>query len=158
MASRLSFSQYLVGHASLERPPFFYAYASMWLHLLVSCSTLLIFFDADLITLLSSMVVGSFSFGIVIYGLLTREYGLLINIFSYVSSIWQAFSSDSISTVFLIVAIMATLVSAYFLLSGEYRRYNREVHSDGSTLIPLWITVIMGTVVVLLFVFGLNTI
>ena len=156
MPSRLSFSQYLVGHASLERPPFFYAYASMWLHLLVSCAALLILTDAYFVTLLSSMVVGSFSLGIVIYGALTRAYGLLVNALSYASSIWQVFSSGMTSTAFLVVAIIATLVSAYFLLAREYQHYNREVHNDSGTLVPMWMTVVMGTVVVLLFIFGLN--
>jgi hypothetical protein len=156
MPSHLSFSQYLVGHASLERPPFFYAYASMWLHLLVSCAALLTFTDADFVTLLSSMVVGSFSLGIVIYGALTRAYGLLVNALSYASSIWQVFSSGTTSTAFLVVAIIATLVSAYFLLAREYQHYNREVHNDSGTLVPMWMTVVMGTVVVLLFIFGLN--
>jgi hypothetical protein len=156
MPSRLSFSQYLVGHASLERPPFFYAYAGMWLHLFISCAALLTFADADIITLLSSMVVGSFSLGIIIYGVLTRAYGLLVNALSYGSSIWQVFSSGNASTAFLVVAIITTLVSAYFLLSREYQHYNREIHSDNGTFVPLWMTVVMGTVVVLLFIFGLN--
>jgi len=156
MPSRLSFSQYLVGHASLERPPFFYAYAGMWLHLFISCAALLTFANADIITLLSSMVVGSFSLGIIIYGVLTRAYGLLVNALSYGSSIWQVFSSGNASTAFLVVAIITTLVSAYFLLSREYQHYNREIHSDNGTFVPLWMTVVMGTVVVLLFIFGLN--
>ncbi len=156
MPSRLSFSQYLVGHASLERPPFFYAYSGMWLHLLVSCAALLTFTDTDLVTSLSSMMVGSFSLGIVIYGVLTRAYGLLVNALSYTSSIWQVFSSGTTSSAFLVVAIIATLVSAYFLLAREYQHYNREIHNDMGTLVPLWMTVVMGTVVVLLFIFGLN--
>ncbi|MFT5090972.1 MAG: hypothetical protein ACI906_000631 [Candidatus Latescibacterota bacterium] len=156
MPSHLSFSQYLVGHASLERPPFFYAYAGMWLHLFISCAALLAFADADIITLLSSMVVGSFSLGIIVYGILTRAYGLFINALSYASSMWQVFSSGSASTAFLVVAIITTLVSAYFLLSREYQHYNREIHNDNGSLVPLWMTVVMGTVVVLLFIFGLN--
>jgi hypothetical protein len=128
----------------------------MWLHLFISCAALLTFADADIITLLSSMVVGSFSLGIIIYGVLTRAYGLLVNALSYGSSIWQVFSSGNASTAFLVVAIITTLVSAYFLLSREYQHYNREIHSDNGTFVPLWMTVVMGTVVVLLFIFGLN--
>jgi|TARA_B110000495_G_C22942380_1_gene551444 uncharacterized membrane protein YidH (DUF202 family) len=128
----------------------------MWLHLFISCAALLTFADSDIITLLSSMVIGSFSLGIIVYGILTRAYGLFINALSYASSMSQVFSSGSVSTAFLVVAIITTLVSAYFLLSREYQHYNREIDNDNGSLVPLWMTVVMGTVVVLLFIFGLN--
>lgn len=156
MPRRISFTQYLVGHASLERPPFFWAYAGMWLHLLISCSVLAFATAIPLLTIFASMAVGSFCLSIVIYGLLTREYGLLINIGSYASSIGRMFSSDIISTILLVVAIIAALVSGYILLSGEYRRYNQEIHGDRTISVPQWITITIGIVIVLLCIFGLN--
>lgn len=155
MPRRISFTQYLVGHASLERPPFFYAYAGMWLHLFIGTSVLAFATSIPLLTLFSSMVVSSFCLSIVIYGLLTREYGLLINIGSYASSIGQMFSSDITSIILLVVSIIAALFSGYILLSGEYRRYNQEIHG-GAIGVPQWITIMMGIVVVLLCIFGLN--
>jgi formate hydrogenlyase subunit 3/multisubunit Na+/H+ antiporter MnhD subunit len=128
----------------------------MWLHLISGTAFLLIFTQVPLLATFISMVVGSFCLGIVIYGFLAREYGLLINVGSYLSSVGRLFSSGDLSTVFLVVAIIIALVSAYFLLSGEYRRYNRDVYGDQGAGIPLWITVIMGTVVILLCIFGLN--
>ena len=156
MPRRISFTQYLVGHASLERPPFFYAYAGMWLHMLIGTGVLAFTTSLSLSTLATSMAVGSFCLSIVIYGLLTREYGLLINIGSYAASIGRMFSTDILSTILLVVAIIAALVSGYILLSGEYQRYNREIHGENSIAVPQWITIAMGSVVVLLCIFGLN--
>jgi len=92
----------------------------------------------------SSIAIGSFCLSIVIYGLLTREYGLLINIGSYASSIS------------LVISIIAALVSGYILLAGEYRSYYREIHDEDTINVPQWITLTVGTVVVLLCIFGLN--
>ena len=156
MPRHISFTQYLVGHASLERPPFFYAYAGMWLHLLIGSGILAYTTLIPLITLFPSMVVSSFCLSIIIYGLLTREYGLLINIGSYACSLGQMFSSDIASSILLIVAIIAALVSGFILLSGEYRRYNQEIYDDCAIGVPQWISVMMGSVVVLLCIFGLD--
>ena len=89
-------------------------------------------------------------------GLLTREYGLLINIGSYASSLGQMFSSDITSSILLIVAIIAALVSGFIFLSGEYRRDNQEICGDCAIGVPQWISVMMGSVVVLLCIFGLD--
>ena len=66
------------------------------------------------------------------------------------------FSSDITSSILLIVAIIAALVSGFILLSGEYRRYNQEIYGDCTIGVPQWISVMMGSVVVLLCIFGLD--
>ena len=156
MPRRLSFSQYLVGHASLERPPFFYAYAGMWLHLFIAIGVLAFITSAPLPKIFSSVTIGSFCLGIVIYGALAREYGLLINIGSYALSLARLFSTEILSLSFLIIAIIATLVSSHILLANEYRRYHREIHGDTQATIPQWLTVTMGIVLTLLCIFGLT--
>ena len=156
MPRRISFTQYLVGHASLERPPFFYAYAGMWLHMLIGTGILAFVTSIALPMIFSSMAIGSFCLSIVIYGLLTREYGLLINIGSYASSISHIFFTDILSTILLVISIIAALVSGYILLSGEYRSYYREIHDENTISVPQWITLTMGTMVVLLCIFGLK--
>jgi len=155
---RLTFAQYLVGHASLERPPFFYAYAGLWLHLLVGTAFLLLFTEISLFTTLTSMVVGSFCMGIIIYGVLSREYGLLLNLLSYASSMGKIVYSQHLGAVFPILSLILALVSGYFLLSREYKHYNRDVFNDRETSIPGWITITMSTVVVLLCIFGLTSV
>ena len=156
MPRRISFAQYLVGHASLERPPFFYAYAGMWLHMLIGTAILAFETSIALPMILSSMAIGSFCLSIVIYGLLTREYGLLTNIGSYALSISRFFFPDILSTILLVISIIAALVSGYILLSGEYRSYYREIHDENTITVPQWITITMGMMVVLLCIFGLN--
>ncbi|MFA6110464.1 MAG: hypothetical protein WDA75_17005 [Candidatus Latescibacterota bacterium] len=156
MSPRLSFSQYLVGHASLDRPPFFYAYAGMWLHLLVGGLVVLLLGKLTTVLSLTSMVVGSFCLGVLVYGTLAREYGLLLNLFSYGASMGRIFYPRELSSVFLLIALLIALVSGYLLLSGEYRRYNQEVFGDRNIQIPAWISITIGTVVVLICVFGLQ--
>jgi hypothetical protein len=63
-----------------------------------------------------------------------------------------------LSTILLVAAIIAALVSGYMLLAGEYRRYKREIHGESTDCVPQWITIAMDTVVVLLCIFGLNII
>ena len=102
------------------------------------------------------MAIGSFCLTIVIYDLLTRVYGLLINVGSYALSISRIFFPDILSTILLVISIIAALVSSYILLSGEYRSYYREIHDENTITVPQWITITMGMMVVLLCIFGLN--
>ena len=156
MLRRLTFAQYLIGQSSLERPPFFYAYAVLWLHLLIGTSILAFAFSVPPLILFSSMAISSFCLSIVVYGLLVHKYELMINIGSYVWSLGRMFSTEIFSIILLIVAIIAALVSSYIMLADEYRRYNREIHNDHAIGVPLWIAVIMGTLVVMLCIFGLG--
>ena len=158
MAPTRTFSQYLIGQASLERPCFFYAYSGMWLLLFIGAILLLLFGSIPLLETLPSLVIGSFSLGILIYSLLAREYALLVNFASYTLSMIRAVSPETLGFVFLLIAIITALVSAYFLLSGEYQRYNREEFDESYAKggIPLWITVIMGITVILICIYGLS--
>ena len=157
MARHRSFSQYLIGQTSLERPCFFYAYAGMWLHLLIGTALLFFFSQWPLITTLPSLVIGSFSLGILIYSLLSREYSLLVNLASYALSMIRVLSPNTLSFIFLLIAIIISLVSGYFLLSSEYQRYNMETSSNGVAIgIPIWITVLTGVCVILICIYGLS--
>ena len=154
-----TFSQYLIGQASFERPSFFYAYAGMWLHLLIGTILFLLFATSSWLEVFPSLVIGSFSLGIFIYGLLAREYGLIINLVSYVFSMIRTMAPETMGFVFFLIAILTALVSAFFLLSSEYQRYNREEFNGGAyetTVVPIWITVVMGITVLLIFIYGLN--
>ena len=157
MPPRVLFSQYLVGHASLEKPPFFYAYAGMWLHLIGAGFLLLLLTDLPFFRLFSSLVVGSFCLGIVIYGFVAREWALFLNMCSYASSMGRLFYPEEQSSLLLIIAILLAVASAYFLLSREYKRYSRDVFGDQTGgHVPAWISIIMGLVVLLICIYGLN--
>ena len=157
LPSRITFSQYLLGHASLERPPFFYAYAGMWLHLIGGGFLLLLFTGLPFFRITTSVIVGSFCLGIVIYGFVAREWGLFLNLGSYASSMGRLFYPEELSSLFLIIAILIAVASAYLLLSREYKRYNREVFDDQTGgHVPAWISIVMGMVVLLICIYGLN--
>ena len=153
-AARTSFAQYLLGSISLERPPFFYAYGGMWLHLLLSLVLVpmlaLLFLDS-----LSSLMIASLSLGIVVYSILAREYGLLINVFSYGLSLAQLTPLKAHHAPLMTVAILIALASCYLILSQQYRRYIKEVFGDEHG-IPLWITGLTLLLVIMLFLYGLT--
>ena len=128
----------------------------MWLHLIVSVPLLVFLVQVPLVEALSSMAIGSLSMGILVYSVLSREYVLLVNILSYVLSIGRAIEPADLGYTFLIIAIIISMASGYMLLSSEYRRYTREVYNGDESGVPLWITVCIGTMLVLLFIYGLS--
>jgi hypothetical protein len=158
MARHLTFSQYLIGQTSLERPCFFYAYSVMWFHLFIGTILLFFFAGFSLLQILPSLVIGSFSLGIVIYSVLAREYPLLVNLASYTLSMIQALSPEILGLVFSLIAIIIALVSGHFLLSSEYRHYSREISNNGDDEggILLGLTVATGITVILICFYGLS--
>ena len=42
------------------------------------------------------------------------------------------------------------------MIASEYRRYSRTVFNGDENGIPLWITVCIGTMLVMLFIYGLR--
>ena len=156
MTSRQSFSQFLIGSASLERPSFFYAYSGMWLHLIISVPVFIFLVGVPAFDALVSMAISSLSVGILVYSLLAREYALLINAVSYVLSLGRTVSPEIFTYAFLIVAVIISMASGYILISSEYRRFTREVYSGDESGVPLWITVLIGTTLLLLFIYGIR--
>ncbi len=156
MPRRQSFSQFLIGSVSLERPSFFYAYSGMWLHLIISVPVLVFLVRVPVLDALTSMAISSLSLGIIAYSVLAREYGLLVNVISYGLSMARAVDPALLGYSFLIIAIIIALASGYLLLSSEYRRYTREVYEDDESGIPLWITVAIGMTLILLFMCGVR--
>jgi len=156
MPRQSSFSQFLIGSASLERPSFFYAYSGMWLHLILSVPILVFLLRVPFVDALSSMAISSLSVGIIVYSVLSREYGLLVNVVSYGISLARAIDPVYLGFPFLVIAIIIALASGYLLLSSEYRRYMRETYDGEDSGVPLWITVAIGTTLILLFIFGIR--
>ena len=105
---------------------------------------------------LTSMAISSLSLGIIAYSIITREYGLLVNVISYGLSMARAVDPALLGYTFLIVAIIIALASGYLLLSSEYRRYTREVYDGDESGIPLWITVAIGLTLILLCMCGVR--
>ena len=156
MQRRQSFSQFLIGTASLERPSFFYAYSGMWLHLLLSVPLLIFVFHVTLVDALTTMAISSFSLGAVIYSILSKEYGLLVNLLPYSLSLARALDPTLVGYSFLVLTIFIGIASGYFLLANEYRRFTREVYDGDESGVPLSITVTIGCTLILLFLYGVH--
>ena len=154
MPKSTAFAHYLMGHAPFRRAPFFYAYVGMWLHLLISTGFLALSAVRDWLLIFAALVVGSLCVGLVLYGLMTKRYGLLINIGAYVTSIARAFSTDPVVLTCFIAGLIAALVSGYSILAAEYRHYQREVNHLPAPL-PMSAALLLGAAIVLLCVYGL---
>lgn len=154
MPRSTTFAHYLMGHAPFKRAPFFYAYVGMWLHLLVSTGILALSAASDWLSIFAALVVGSVCIGLVLYGLLTKRYGLLINIGAYVAIIARAFSADATVITCFIAGLIAALVSGYSLLAAEYGHYKREVYGWAEPL-PRSAAILLGAAIVILCVYGL---
>ncbi|MDE2812364.1 MAG: hypothetical protein OXM01_05040 [Gemmatimonadota bacterium] len=154
MPKSITFVHYLMGHAPFKRMPFFYAYVGMWLHLLIGTGILALSAARDWLSIFAALVVGSLCVGIVLYGLLTKRYGLLINIGAYAASLARAFSTDAVVLTCFIAGLIAALVSGYSILAAEYRHYQREVNHPPAPL-PKSAALLLGAAIVLLCVYGL---
>lgn len=154
MPKSTAFAHYLMGHAPFKRAPFFYAYIGMWLHLLIGTGFLALSDARDWLSIFAALVVGSLCVGLVLYGLMTKRYSLLINIGAYVASIARAFSTDAVVLTCFIAGLIAALVSGYSILAAEYRHYQREVNHLPAPL-PMSAALLLGAAIVLLCVYGL---
>jgi len=143
-----------MGHAPFRRAPFFYAYVGMWLHLLIGTGFLALSDARDWLSIFAALAVGSLCVGLVLYGLQTKRYSLLINIGAYVASIARAFSTDAVVLTCFIAGLIAALVSGYSILAAEYRHYQREVNRLPAPL-PKSAALLLGAAIVLLCVYGL---
>ena len=154
MPKSTAFAHYLMGHAPFRRAPFFYVYVGMWLHLLIGTGFLALSDARDWLSIFAALVVGSFCMGLVLYGLLTKRYGLLINIGAYAASIARAFSTDPVVLTCFSAGFIAALVSSYSILAAEYRHYQREVNRLPAPL-PTSAALLLGAAIVLLCIYGL---
>ena len=156
MPRSITFAHYLMGHAPFRRASFFYAYVGMWLHLLIGTGLLALSGARDWLSIFAALVVGSFCAGLALYGLLTKRYGLLINIGSYTASIARAFSTDPVVITCFIAGLIAALVSSYSILAAEYGHYQRAGQRQPVPL-PTSVALLLGATIVLLCAYGLLT-
>ena len=154
MPKSITFAHCLMGHAPFRRASFFYAYVGMWLHLLVGTGLLALSDASDWLSIFAALVVGSFCVGLVLYGLLTKRYGLLINIGSYTASIAPAFSTDTVVITCFIAGLIAALVSSYSILAAEYGHYQRTGQHQPVPL-PTSVALLLSAAIVLLCTYGL---
>ncbi|MDE2742088.1 MAG: hypothetical protein OXI58_10895 [Gemmatimonadota bacterium] len=154
MPRSINFAHYLMGHAPFRRTSFFYAYAGMWLHLLIGTGLLALSGARDWLSIFTALVVGSFCAGLALYGLLTKTRRLLLNIGAYAASIARAFSTDPVVITCFIAGLIAALVSSYSILAAEYGHYQRECHRQPVPL-PASVPLLLGVAIVLLCAYGL---
>ncbi len=129
----------------------------MWLHLIVGTLVLSFVVEVSGSRLMSSMIVGSLCLGMVVYGVLTREYTLVINLGSYAVLMSRLLPHIPLDPLLLVAVLLVVMASGYTLMAREYRRYREAVCGDkGSTRIPAWFGVTLGITTLFLCIFALS--
>ena len=156
MPTQLSFTQYLLGHATSKRPPFYWAYITLWSHWIVAGALATLSIERDILSVLSSLALSSLALGLVVYGLFARRFMLVINAFCYASILWYLTQPSPAALGLFIFSAITGLTSSHALISSEYAQYKREVgvHHAGSK--ALWATGITSTAIVLLFALAMG--
>jgi len=151
LPTQLSFTQYLLGHATSKRPPFYWAYTTLWSHWIVAGALATLSVERDILSVLSSLALASLALALVVYGLFSRQFMLVINAFCYASILWYLTQQSPAALGLFIFSAITGLTSCHALISSEYAQYKREVgvHHAGSK--ALWATGITSTAIVMLF-------
>ena len=150
-----SFAQFLTGSGSRGRPIFLFAYCGMWLHLAAGIPLLVMKLGVPLPDAVASMAICSLSAGIILYGILSREPGLLVSLIPYGLGMARAFSPEVRGIDFLLAAVIIAFASGHRVFSREYSRYRQEVFDQDGGM-PLWVTALTGTALALLFLYGIQ--
>ena len=145
-----------MGFASPQRPAFFFAYAGMWIHQLIGAALLLLFVHVPMLEAFAALTVASFSLALLVYGVLSRQYSLLVNAVSYGLSMTGALSPRGLHFVFPFLAVIIALVSGYATMSREYSRYAEEVGGGRYEGMPVWIGMLVAVVIISLCLLGLS--
>ena len=143
MPTQLSFTQYLLGHATSKRPPFYLAYTTLWAHWVVSSALAILSVEQDTLTVLSSLALASLALGLTVYGFFARRPILLVNALCYSSILRYLMEYSSVAWGLFIFSAIMGLTSCHVVISSEYTEYKREVgiHKTGTrTLLATGLT------------------
>jgi len=143
---RPSFAAHLIGSTAGARPPFFYAYAAFWLHLVAAAAILGMLSRQALAGRFPSLVVGSCSLAIVVYGARARRWGLLANICSYAVVMGWLCRAARLEPAVVAAAMIAVLGSLYLILAAEYRRRAARSRAE----VAGWVSATMAAVMLAL--------
>ena len=143
MPTQLSFTQYLLGHATSKRPPFYLAYTTLWAHWTLSSALAILSVEQDSLTILSSLALASLALGLTVYGFFARQPILLINTLCYASILWCIMEFSPVAWGLFILSAITGLTSCHVVISNEYIQYKREVglhETESKTLLAMGLT------------------
>ena len=151
MPTQLSFTQYLLGHATSKRPPFYLAYTTLWAHWTLSSALAILSVEQDALTILSSLALASLALGLTVYGFFARQPILLINTLCYASILWCIMEFSPVAWGLFILSAITGLTSCNVVISNEYIQYKREVGLHKTETKTLLTTGLTSSAILLLF-------
>ena len=154
MAPPTPFARFLIGSGHRARPPAFYGYVGMWLHLLVGAPLLAVAGRLDGLQGLAWLVLASYCLGLAIYGLRSRAWGPLAGVLGYAAGLGPLVLPQVSGPVPLLVALLIAVPATYQTLADEHHRFCREVVGDPAGPAPRWPAFV--AVVVILAVAGIG--
>ena len=151
MPTQLSFTQYLLGHATPKRPPFYLAYTTLWAHWVVSSALAILSVEQDTLAVLSSLALASLALGLTVYGFFARQPILLVNVLCYASTLWCLMEYSQVAWGLFIFSTITGLTSCHVVIGSEYTRYKREVGIHKTRAKKLLATCLTSSAILLLF-------
>jgi len=156
MPTQLSFTQYLLGHATSKRPPFFLAYTTLWTHWVLSSALAILAVEQEALTILSSLALASLALGLTVYGFFAPQPILLINALCYASILWCLMEFSPASWGLFIFSAITGLTSCHVVISSEYTQYKREVGLHKTETKTLLTTGLTSSAILLLFALAVS--
>jgi hypothetical protein len=133
-----TFARFLIGLGHQARPPAFYGYIGMWLHLLVGAPLLAVAGRLDGLQGLAWLVLASYCLGLAIYGLRSRTLGPLAGVAGYAAGLGPLVLPQVSGSAALLLALLAAIPASYQTLAGEYDRFAQDILGRPAASVPVW--------------------
>ena len=136
-----SFSRHLIGSTRLRRPPFFRAYVVFWSHTLIGLTLGIYLNNIEDSYLVSLVAVASCSFGLIVYGTITRQPKYFLNFFSYLLIAIEIWRGPELGYPFSVASLIIVATSLYFLINEQVTTYRHDSKSDSGIVSKYWQTI-----------------
>jgi hypothetical protein len=149
MPEQTGFGFFLIGATGRQRPPFFYGYIALWIHLLIAVPVLLLGVQTLGLGHWGLAVWASLCAGLALYGLLSRRWEFLSTLGAYALCLYLLFEPTAAPGLFL-AALLPPLGALYALIRLEFARYTPSATASSWPAWPAQLAMGLGLLCLLL--------